>query len=186
MGVTFCTACNRDLKAEETKESHIHDYLKFDASQPMDLGPLKEETRLLLADSSNRGRKWPEGDDLIDWSILREIAIINGNPEVVPTGSCSGHPLDSRRISGQPYVSVVFRDSESRDYYLDKVKKAGYGIVQSDPFRMGFFSQNFPAVKVREEWNITSPNKKECTPSEAKAYWDDWVRILGTARPTPT
>lgn len=58
----------------------------------------------------------------LDPGIESYIAAINVNPNVMTTGSCSGH-------DGHPYLQVVFRTQEAKNYYVQRLKSAGLKVV---------------------------------------------------------
>ncbi len=156
----------------ETEATHVHDFQKYDLAEPIDLGPLKKDTQHLIAVSKKPSRDGEEGDsDLIDWTIISLIEAIDRNPNLTTTGSCSGH-------DGFPFITLVFKDSSIRDYYLNKVRMEGFRVELSDYYRMGFFSMNFPAVKVREEWGILPVEDRDYTIDEPKRFWEKWEEIL--------
>lgn len=72
----------------------------------------------------------------------------------------------------------MFRDALVRDYYLDRIRKKRFRAELSDYFRMGFFSLNFPKVKVREEWEILPTEDRDYTMEESKQFWKEWQEIL--------
>lgn len=99
-GRLFCEACNRNLTVAESEKSHVHDFLKYDLKEPIDLAPLKQDTEQLIGSSRRAERAGEEGDsDLLDWSIIDIVEVINRNPNLATTGSCSGH-------DGSPFIGL--------------------------------------------------------------------------------
>jgi hypothetical protein len=171
-GQLFCEACNRNLGSLETQTAHVHDFQKYNLTEPIDLAPLKRYTSQLIAASRKPERAGEQGDsDLIDWTIINVVEAIDRNPKLATTGSCSGH-------DGFPFITIVFRESIVRDCYLAQVKRQGFRTILSDYYRMGFFSMNYPEVKVREEWSILPAEDRDYPIDESRKFWKDWQRVL--------
>jgi CRISPR/Cas system-associated exonuclease Cas4 (RecB family) len=50
-GRPFCSACNRMLISGEAEDSHVHDFLKYDLTERIDLRPLKQSTDQVIKSS---------------------------------------------------------------------------------------------------------------------------------------
>ena len=131
----------------------------------------KAITDSLITISRKAKRNEEEDDgDLLDKSIIPHIEILNNNPDFVITGSCSGH-------GGDPYFSVIFKDSNSRDSYLKKVRAAKIDSQKSEDYRMTFFEDNYPADKISEEW--TFGYKRKVSDKKIKEFFKLIIWIFG-------
>ena len=130
-----------------------------------------EVFNLLLKSRDLKRKGRPEESDFIDEDVIDSVARINVNPLLVTTGSCSGH-------DGHPFLSVVFKDEKSRNYYCRKVRAAGASAIKSNDFRLDYFTGQEPTLAVKEEWNFGF--RSECSKAAAKKFWKTLVEIFET------
>ena len=133
----------------------------------MNLRKLKRNTARLIAASLEHPWRRDGRTDYIEKGITTDIERINRNPDLVPTGSCSGH-------SGVPFLSVIFKDARTRDRNKKRIQKLGLHIHKSDDYRMTFFEDE-PGIT--EEWNIGP--RKRLTKKEARDFWQTLVGVFG-------
>lgn len=138
-----------------------------------DLAELKAWASELLDESE---KEHLTGDsDYIDHAVIGHVRKINENENLVTTGSCSGH-------GGNPFISVVFKDDVKRDYYVARMREAGFDVQVSSPYRMNFFKMNFK-TPVHEE--VSFGNAREVTSARgSRAAWEKFAEILGPRPPS--
>ncbi len=107
-----------------------------------------------------------------DRGIGKYLIKINSNPLVVTVSSHSGMPdrWIRNHALGNPYVWVKFKTPSAKQYYLDKLKEAGFVIHQV----MGNDGISY---------DIEASNGKISQP-EVVSFWNKVTKILSSKMPS--